>query len=95
MRSRAYLIMAGLLIALLPSLGWCQVSTVRSEIDQWIKESAHQSGIPIGTKITTQNWQQYKAFLPLGMQKLFAGYIPGRFHLMLCWKSARLFMISY
>jgi hypothetical protein len=73
MRSRAYLLTAGLLIALLPSLGWCQVSTDRSEIDQWIKESAHQSGIPIGTKITTQNWQQYKAFLPLGMQKLFAG----------------------
>ena len=29
--------------------------------------------MPVGTKITTANWQQYKQFMPLGMQKLFEG----------------------
>jgi len=68
------LLVLGALLVMLPALGWAQgVSTDRSEIDQWIKASANQGDIPIGTKITTKNWEQYKAFLPLGMQKLFAG----------------------
>jgi hypothetical protein len=62
----------GLVIALLPSLGWSQ-STDRSEMDQWLKDTASQPDMPVGTKITTSNWQQYKAYLPLGMQKLFQG----------------------
>jgi len=68
------MLVLGALLVMLPALGWAQgVSTDRSEIDQWIKASANQGNIPIGTKITTKNWEQYKAFLPLGMQKLFAG----------------------
>ncbi len=37
---------------------------------------AQNTTIPTGTKITPQNWQQYKQFMPLGMQKLFAGSYP-------------------
>ncbi|HZP44008.1 MAG TPA: DUF1329 domain-containing protein [Candidatus Binataceae bacterium] len=66
------LLAAGVIIALLPSLGWSQ-STDRSEMDQWIKDTANQGDLPVGTKITMSNWQQYKNFLPLGMQKLFEG----------------------
>ena len=29
--------------------------------------------IPVGTKITKQNWEQYKEFMPEGMQALFKG----------------------
>jgi hypothetical protein len=29
--------------------------------------------IPVGTVITLQNWEQYKAFMPEGMQRLFVG----------------------
>jgi hypothetical protein len=29
--------------------------------------------IPQGTKITTQNWQQYRRFLPIGLQALYSG----------------------
>ncbi len=29
--------------------------------------------IPPGTRITAQNWQQYKDFMPLGMQELWSG----------------------
>src|SRR6516162_2183934 len=72
MRSLARLMAVGLVIALLPSLGWSQ-STDRSEMDQWVKDTANQGDLPVGTKITTANWQQYKNFLPLGMQKLFEG----------------------
>jgi len=31
------------------------------------------STIPPGTKITSQNWQQYKDFMPVGMQGLWRG----------------------
>jgi hypothetical protein len=30
-------------------------------------------GIPSGTAITMANWQQYKDFMPEGMQAFFAG----------------------
>src|SRR5712691_10261956 len=65
-------LMIGLLVAVLPTLGWSQ-DTDRSAMDQWIKESEHQGDLPVGTKITTANWQQYKQFLPLGMVELFSG----------------------
>jgi hypothetical protein len=32
-----------------------------------------QGMIPVGTKITMQNWQQYKQFMPDGMVALFGG----------------------
>jgi Protein of unknown function (DUF1329) len=64
----------GFLLLLLPSLLWAQTSTDRSELDQFLKETANQGPQPpVGTKITTANWQQYKAFLPFGMVKLFQG----------------------
>ena len=34
---------------------------------------AAEDSIPPGTKITMQNWQQYKAFMPDGMIALFSG----------------------
>src|SRR6266849_8947887 len=34
---------------------------------------ASPSEIPVGTKITMQNWQQYKQFMPDGMVALFEG----------------------
>jgi hypothetical protein len=61
------------IIFLLPSLGWTQTVTDFSEMQQWITDTEHQPDVPIGTKITMQNWQQYKGVLPLGMQKLFEG----------------------
>src|SRR5277367_6771249 len=64
----------GLLAMLLPAVGRAQTSTDRSELDQFLKDTANQGPPPpVGTKITTSNWQQYKAFLPFGMTKLFEG----------------------
>ncbi len=64
----------GLFALLLPSLLWAQTSTDRSELDSFLKETANQGPPPpIGTKITNANWQQYKAFMPFGMVKLFEG----------------------
>jgi hypothetical protein len=73
MKTLPRLLAAGVIIALLPSLGWSQVSTDRSEMDQWLKDTANQADVPIGTRITPANWQQNKGVLPLGMQKLFEG----------------------
>jgi len=72
MKTVVRVFMCGMLLALLPSLGWTQ-STDRSEMDQWVKASEKQGDLPVGTKITTSNWQQYKQFMPLGMIKLFEG----------------------
>jgi hypothetical protein len=62
----------GLLLLVLPALGWAQ-STDRSEMDQWVKDTANQGTVPTSGTITMSNWQQYKQFIPLGMQKLFDG----------------------
>jgi len=72
MKSVVRVLMCGVLLVLLPSLGRTQ-TTDRSEMDQWLKASEKQGDLPIGTKITMSNWQQYKQFMPLGMTKLFEG----------------------
>jgi hypothetical protein len=72
MRYFGRVLVVGALVLLLPRLGWTQ-STDFSEMDQWTKDTAHQGDIPVGTKITMSNWEQYKAFMPLGMIKLFQG----------------------
>src|SRR5712691_2397348 len=43
------------------------------DIKQWLAQTEHQGTIAPGTVITTQNWQQYKEFMPPGMQQMFAG----------------------
>jgi len=43
------------------------------ESQQWLKATEHQGTITSGTKITMQNWQQYKQFMPPGMISLFEG----------------------
>ncbi len=39
----------------------------------WQSEKGHENGIPIGTKITQANWQQYQEFMTEGMKAVFAG----------------------
>ncbi len=73
MKTLTRLLAAGAIIALLPSLGWSQASTDHSEMEQWVKDSANQGDLPVGTKVTIANWQQHKNFLPLGLQKMFEG----------------------
>ena len=66
------LLVIGLVMALMPSRSRAQ-TTDRSAVDDWLKMSEKQGDVPIGTKITMQNWQQYKQFMPLGMTKMFEG----------------------
>jgi Protein of unknown function (DUF1329) len=72
MKSLVRSLVPGLLLLVLPALGWAQ-STDRSEMDQWVKDTANQGTVPTSGTITMSNWQQYKQFMPLGMQKLFEG----------------------
>jgi hypothetical protein len=61
-------------LVLLPTLVRAQAaSTDRSEMDQWMKMTEHQSEPPAGTTITMANWRQYQSVMPLGMIKLFQG----------------------
>jgi len=44
------------------------------EMERWLAATAHQEGtIAPGTGITTENWRQYRQFMPMGMQELFEG----------------------
>lgn len=42
-------------------------------MQQWLKDTANQGTLAPGTTITMSNWQQYKQFMPYGMQTLFEG----------------------
>jgi hypothetical protein len=66
------LVVISLFVVLLPSPVRAQ-QTDRNEMNDWLKMTENQGDIPVGTKITMQNWQQYKQFMPLGMIKLFQG----------------------
>jgi len=44
-----------------------------AETQQWLKATEQQGTIPAGTKITMQNWQQFRQFMPPGMISLFEG----------------------
>jgi hypothetical protein len=66
-------IAALLALFVLSAASWAQ-STDRSELTQFLNETASQGPPPpIGTRITMANWQQYKQFMPFGMVKLFEG----------------------
>jgi hypothetical protein len=74
MKNGVRLLAICLLATALPSMAWAQTSTDRSEMDQFMKDTANQGTPPApGTKITMQNWQQYKNFMPMGMTKFFEG----------------------
>ena len=61
------------LFVCVPLSGWAH-TTDRSELDQFLKDSANQSAPPPdGTKTNDANWPQYKAHIALGMIKLFQG----------------------
>src|SRR5271155_4447101 len=73
-RSTGLALALGLLALTLPARSWSQVIADRSELYQFLKDTAEQGAPPpSGTKITAENWQQYKAFMPFGMVKLFQG----------------------
>jgi hypothetical protein len=56
----------------MPAMVSADASTDVRELQQFLQDTQNQgSPPPVGTKITINNWQQYKAFLPFGMVKLF------------------------
>ena len=65
-------ILAFMLLLSVPSIALAQ-NVPYSEMKQWVKETAHQGTLPVGTKITMSNWQKYKQFMPFGMQQMFEG----------------------
>jgi hypothetical protein len=65
-------LLASLLLSL-PAIALAQTSTDRSELDDFLKATQNQGDLPVGTKITMENWEKYKAFMPFGMTVLFEG----------------------
>src|SRR6202049_1292793 len=67
----------GLATALLLGAIACISVTLASASSAWAYSGEmpleQQAPLPEGTVITTQNWQQYKDFMPVWMQWLFSG----------------------
>ncbi len=69
-----------LLAAVTPAVAMAQTqatapasASAAASISAAAAPSTDSKSIPVGTVITTQNWQQYKDFMPDGMAELFAG----------------------
>jgi hypothetical protein len=65
-----------LILVFLVAAGFASVAEadeVQSSMREWIDSTKNQGTIPPGTKITTQNWQQYKQYMPVGMIDFFQG----------------------
>src|SRR5215469_10464330 len=72
---RALMIIASVAFALICSLNIQARAEVVFSEDAYrqLAEANSADTIPVGTKITLQNWQQYKKFMPVQMQAAFSG----------------------
>src|SRR5271154_4075140 len=64
------------------ALAWCGSTAVAradqsydppAPMQEWLKATVNQGTLAPGTTINQSNWQQYKQFMPYGMQTLFEG----------------------
>ncbi len=62
-----------LVIALGPWCGTVLADDVQATMQNWLAATKDQGTIAPGTKITMENWQQYKQYMPLGMIGFFEG----------------------
>jgi len=64
--------------AMAATLAWLSAGTAAAQIAfdpaayKAMTPTSSSETIPVGTRITRQNWQKYKAFLPIGVQALFS-----------------------
>lgn len=65
------MIISLVIVALL--LMWGATGIAWAQPALWKSETGYENGIPIGTKITQANWQQYQQFMTEGMKAVFAG----------------------
>jgi hypothetical protein len=65
--------MRRLLIGFLLVLVFSFTGAVQALADSGEVPLEQQPPLPVGTVITTQNWQQYKDYMPLWMQIVFSG----------------------
>lgn len=62
---------AALVIASAIVLG--RTAVAQAKPADWQKDKGYENGIPIGTKITLSNWQQFQQFMDPGLILLFQG----------------------
>lgn len=76
MRTRSLVILCGLAVGCALTMMVCSVHAEMLFDESHYKALADDTSpdtIPIGTKITLQNWQQYKKFMPVWLQSLYSG----------------------
>jgi hypothetical protein len=63
-----------LCVAVLSGSLWAETKTIYSDdMYKSLVDASSPDTIPPGTVITTQNWQKYKNFMPIGLQLLYGG----------------------
>src|SRR5215471_1857749 len=62
------------------SFGWFGLCLILLALPAAAQEPAPlvQPPLPVGTKITQQNWQQYKSYMPQGLIEILGGTHPWR-----------------
>jgi len=77
--TRRLMLVVSLVVAftcsLKPGVAQAQVTFSEDAFHQ-LADADSPDTIPVGTKITLQNWQQYKKFMPVQMQAAFSGQYP-------------------
>ena len=64
--------LAALALICVASVASAQVNYDEAHYKELIDSSSSETIAP-GTKITLENWQQYRRFMPIGMQALYEG----------------------
>ncbi len=71
-----------MLCALIMAVGVAGVARAQMKFDPGaytaLADADSSDTIPVGTQITLQNWQQYKKFMPVGVQAMFGQRYPWR-----------------
>jgi uncharacterized protein DUF1329 len=66
-------IIAMLVFTMLALVEVAVADEAQSTMQDWLNTTQKQGTIPPGTRITMQNWQNYKQFMPVGMIYFFEG----------------------
>ncbi len=78
MRSRLPYVLFGVVLAFgIAATAEAQINFDKANYDAMASADSSDT-IPPGTRITLQNWQQYKKFMPIGLQAMFSQAYPFR-----------------
>ena len=71
MKAKLYYVLCALLAVGIATTAQAQIAYDKANYDA-LASATSSDPIPPGTRITLQNWQRYKKFMPIGVQAMFS-----------------------